>query len=126
MQSREHRARGNRLRNQPSAPAAAGRSKRRARLSSLIDEALAGRLQRISRRGAEVAVLVSAMDYDRLMAPRESLVQFFRNSPLAEATAAGELELERDPDVIRDLPWRAGCSTPTLFPSLQNETEMHG
>jgi prevent-host-death family protein len=41
----------------------------RARLSSLIDAALAGRPQRISRRGAEVAVLVSAADYDRVMAP---------------------------------------------------------
>ncbi|MGH6895432.1 MAG: type II toxin-antitoxin system Phd/YefM family antitoxin [Geminicoccaceae bacterium] len=77
----------------------------RARLSSLIDEALAGRPQRISRRGAEVAVLVSAADYDRLMAPRENLVEFFRNSPLAEAMAKGEIDLDRDPDAIRDLPW---------------------
>jgi antitoxin Phd len=77
----------------------------RARLSSLIDEALAGRPQRISRRGAEVAVLVSATDYDRLMTPPEDLVEFFRRSPLAEAMAAGELDLERDPDAIRDLAW---------------------
>jgi prevent-host-death family protein len=76
----------------------------RARLSSLIDEVLAGRPQRISRRGVEVAVLLSAADYDRLMAPRQSLVQFFRSSPLAEAMAAGELDLERGRDAIRDLP----------------------
>ena len=77
----------------------------RARLSSLIDEALAGRPQRISRRGKEVAVIVSAAEYDRLMAPRESLVEFFRNSPLAEAMAEGKFDLARDRDPIRDLPW---------------------
>jgi antitoxin Phd len=76
----------------------------RARLSRLIDEALAGRPQRISRRGAAVAVLVSA-EYDRLVAPTEDLLECFRNSPLAAAMARGELDLERDPDVIRDLPW---------------------
>jgi prevent-host-death family protein len=34
----------------------------RARLSSLIDEALAGRPQRIRRRGTDVAVVISAAD----------------------------------------------------------------
>jgi prevent-host-death family protein len=77
----------------------------RARLGNLIDLALAGRPQRISRRGMEVAVLVSAADYDRLIAPPEDLVEFFRRSPLAEAMAEGELDLERDPDAIRDLAW---------------------
>jgi prevent-host-death family protein len=76
----------------------------RARLSSLVNEALAGRPQRISRHGKEVAVIISAADYDRLTAPRESLVEFFRNSPLAEAMVEGELDLERDRDAIRGLP----------------------
>ena len=35
--------------------------------------------------------------------PRESLVTFFRSSPLAEAMAAGEIELKRDRDEIRDI-----------------------
>lgn len=76
----------------------------RARLSALIDEALAGRPQRITRRGKEAVVLVAAADYDRLVAPRQSLVEFLRSSPLAEAMATGELDLERDRDPIRDLP----------------------
>ena len=75
----------------------------RARLSHLIDEALAGRPQRISRRGKEVAVVVSAAEYERLVRPRESLVEFFRNSPLAEAMAEEELDFERDRSPIRDL-----------------------
>jgi prevent-host-death family protein len=77
----------------------------RARHSRLIEKALAGRPQRISRRGAAVAVLVSAADYDRLVAPTEDLLECFRNSPLAAAMARGEFDLERDPDAIRDLPW---------------------
>ena len=77
----------------------------RARFSTVIDEALAGRPQRISRRGKDVAVVVAAADYDRLTTPRESIVDFFRKSPLAEAMAKGELDLERERDPIRDLPW---------------------
>jgi prevent-host-death family protein len=77
----------------------------RARFSTLIDEALAGRPQRISRRGKEVAVVVAAADYDRLTKPRESLVDFFRNSPLADAMADGRLDLAREKDPIRDLQW---------------------
>lgn len=75
----------------------------RAHLSALIDEALAGRPQRITRRGRDVAVVVSAADYDQLTARRESLLDFLRNSPLAEAMAAGDLDLERDQDSVRDL-----------------------
>jgi antitoxin Phd len=75
----------------------------RAHFARLIDEALAGRPQRIRRRGKDVAVLLAAEEYERLVAPPESLVAFFRNSPLAEAIAAGEIDLERDRDGIRDL-----------------------
>ncbi len=75
----------------------------RARLSTLVDEALAGRPQRIMRRGKEVAVLISAEEYARLQAPAHGLVEFFRTSPLAEAVAKGELVLERDRDPLRDV-----------------------
>jgi hypothetical protein len=33
---------------------------------------------------------------------RQGLAEFFRHSPLAEAIAAGEIDLERDRDDIRD------------------------
>jgi hypothetical protein len=39
----------------------------------------------------------------RVRPPRESLVMFFGRSPLAEAMAAGEIDLERDRDPIREL-----------------------
>jgi prevent-host-death family protein len=75
----------------------------RAQLSRLIDEAMAGRPQRISRRGKVAVVLISAAEYERLVRPRESLVEFFRNSPLAEAVAERDLDFERAPSPIRDL-----------------------
>ena len=75
----------------------------RAQFARLIDEALSGRPQRVRRRGKDVVVVLAAEDYDRLLAPRDSLVDFFRHSPLAEAIAAGEIDLERDRDEIRDL-----------------------
>lgn len=75
----------------------------RAHFARLIDEALSGRPQRVRRRGKDVVVVIAAEDYDRLVAPKESLVDFFRSSPLAEAIAAGEIDLERDRDEIRDL-----------------------
>jgi antitoxin Phd len=75
----------------------------RARFAQLVDEALSGRPQRVRRRGKDVVVVLAAEDYDRLTAPRDSLVDFFRRSPLAEAMAAGEIDLERDRDEIRDI-----------------------
>lgn len=75
----------------------------RAQFAQLIDKALSGRPQRIRRRGKDVVVVLAAEDYERLVAPRDSLVDFFRNSPLAEAMAAGEIDLERDREEIRDL-----------------------
>jgi len=75
----------------------------RAQFARLIDEALSGRPQRVRRRGKDVVVVIAAEDYDRLVAPKGSLVDFFRHSPLAEAMAAGEVDLERDRDEIRDL-----------------------
>jgi antitoxin Phd len=75
----------------------------RAHFARLIDEALAGRPQRIRRRGKDVVVLLAAEEYERLVAPRDSLVDFFRHSPLAEAMVAGEIDLERDRDKVRDL-----------------------
>ena len=100
---------GNRPTGKPGHPVASAATWQvqaaRAQFSALIDEALAGRPQRISRRGKDVAVVVAAADYDRLTRPRENLVDFFRKSPLAEAMVEGDLDLERDGDPIRDLRW---------------------
>jgi len=68
----------------------------RAQLSRLLDEAAAGRPQRISRHGETVAVLVSAADFEQQKAPKGNLLDFFRNSPLAKYRETHDLEFERN------------------------------
>jgi prevent-host-death family protein len=58
--------------------------------------------QRITRQGKEGVVMMSYEQYDRLMAKSrqpKSIVQFFRQSPLAGV----RLDWERDTDTGRDL-----------------------
>ena len=72
------------------------------RFSELVRTALAHGPQRVTRSGRDAVVVMSAEEYDRLAAP-EDLVGFLERSPLAEALAAGELELGRDRDLGRDV-----------------------
>src|SRR5271154_1768667 len=58
--------------------------------------------QRITRQGKEAVVMISDEQYNRLTAKShqpKSIVQFFRESPLAGA----DLDLERDKDTGRDI-----------------------
>ena len=58
--------------------------------------------QRITRQGKEGVVMMSDEQYDRLMVKSrqpKSIVQFFRESPLAGV----DLHLERDQDTGRDV-----------------------
>lgn len=58
--------------------------------------------QRITRQGREGVVMVAEEEYDRLTIRAKqptSLVQFFRESPLAGAN----IDLERDRDTGRDI-----------------------
>lgn len=60
----------------------------RARFGHLLDQASAGRPQRITRRGKAVAVLVAAEEpAPKAKKHKTSLLEFFRSSPLAEALA---------------------------------------
>lgn len=70
--------------------------------SELVRRALGHEPQLVTRHGEEAAVVLSAEDYRRLVAPG-SLVDFLRSSPLAEALDDGELELDRPRDLGRDV-----------------------
>jgi antitoxin Phd len=70
--------------------------------SEVVRRAVAHEPQRVTRNGRDAVVVVSAEDYERLVAPR-SLVAFLRESPFAEALAEGELDLSRPEDHGRDL-----------------------
>lgn len=67
------------------------------KLSEVIERAIAQGPQTITRHGREAAVVVSVGDFGRLTRPKESLVSFLRNSPLAGA----DLDLGRTDDYGR-------------------------
>jgi prevent-host-death family protein len=72
------------------------------RFSEVVRRALAHGPQWVTRNGRDAVVVVSAKDYERLTAPA-NLVEFMRQSPLAEVLADGELDLERPRDFGRDV-----------------------
>jgi antitoxin Phd len=72
------------------------------RFSEVVRRAVAHAPQLVTRNGHDVVVVLSVEDYARLAGP-ESLVDFLRNSPLAEALKAGEFELERPRDFGRNV-----------------------
>jgi antitoxin Phd len=63
----------------------------KARLSELVDLAMSGAPQIILRRGEPAAAIIAYTQYERIQAPRESLVSFLRRSPLVGV----ELDLRR-------------------------------
>ena len=59
--------------------------------------------QIVTRHGREEVVVLSIEKYRRLAVEQRSLVDFLRESPLADALASGELELLRSRDLPRDI-----------------------
>lgn len=72
------------------------------RFSEVVRRALTEGPQRVSRYGLDEVVVISAQEYTRLTSPR-NLVDFMRESPLAEAQAMGEFDLQRSADIGRDI-----------------------
>jgi antitoxin Phd len=70
----------------------------RDKLSQVIDSAISGGPQVITRRGVEVAVVLSYEEYKRMTATQHSLSEFFRQSPLAQV----DLDLTRDESAAWD------------------------
>lgn len=74
----------------------------KARFSEVFRRARTEGPQRITRQGKESVVMVAEEQYDRLVGKShqpESLVEFFRQSPLVGV----DLDLERDRDAGRDI-----------------------
>ncbi len=66
--------------------------------SRVVESAINSGPQIITRRGVEVAVVLSIAEYKRMIAPRQKLSTFFQESPLASA----ELDLSRDKSEARN------------------------
>ena len=71
----------------------------KARFSELVKDAESQGPQEITVHGRPAAVLLSVRDYQRLTAPRESLADFIRRSPLY---GLEDIDLERDKSPPRD------------------------
>jgi prevent-host-death family protein len=71
----------------------------KARFSDLLREAKHSGPQQITIRGRVAAVVLSTEEYERLCAPKPSLVAFLRNSPWRGV----ELDVERDGSPARDI-----------------------
>ena len=71
----------------------------KAHFSRLVNDALKGHPQRVTRRGEDAVVVVSASEYDRLTQPEESLIAFFARSPHRDI----DIEIDRTRDYARDV-----------------------
>ena len=66
---------------------------------NLIQEALAHHAQIIELQNNQQIVIISLEDYKKNLKPKNSLVDFFKQSPLYNLP----LDLERDKDIGRDV-----------------------
>ena len=71
----------------------------KAQCSDVVQRALDGEPQRITRHGTEAVVVVSADIYDRAATPADSIVAFFARSPHRDIT----LDVERSRDTGREI-----------------------
>jgi antitoxin Phd len=67
------------------------------KLSRVIENAVNSGPQIITKRGVEVAIVLSYAEYQKMIASRGSLSTFFRNSPLAGT----DIDLARDKSILR-------------------------
>jgi antitoxin Phd len=67
------------------------------KLSRVIENAVNSGPQIITKRGVEVAIVLSYAEYQKMIASRGSLSTFFRNSPLAGT----DVDLARDKSILR-------------------------
>ncbi|MDF5720886.1 MAG: type II toxin-antitoxin system Phd/YefM family antitoxin [Rhizonema sp. PD37] len=68
------------------------------KFSEVVEEAIHQGPQVITKRGVEVAIVLSYTEYRQMMASQKKLSDFFRESPLAEV----DLDLTRDQGYGRD------------------------
>ena len=68
------------------------------KLSEVVDEAIHHGPQVITKRGVEVAIVLSSVEYRKMTASQKKLSTFFRESPLVGV----DLDLRRDTSEMRE------------------------
>jgi prevent-host-death family protein len=71
----------------------------KAKLSEVIKEAVKDGPQEITVRGKTTAIIISIDEYNNLINPKNSLIDFLQNSPLYGV----ELDIKRDKSLSRNL-----------------------
>lgn len=71
----------------------------KSKFSQLVDNALHHKPQFVTKHGSNAVVIISFEEYIKFIKPKDDLVTFLRNSPLAEI----ELEITRNRDMPRDI-----------------------
>ena len=69
------------------------------KFSNLVETAQQKGPQIVTKHGKEAVVILSISEYKRLIKPKTNLVQFFKNSPLAEEM----IEFSRSKNIPRDI-----------------------
>jgi prevent-host-death family protein len=69
----------------------------KSKFSEVVEEALAGGPQLITKRGEEVVIVLSYLEYRKLLTSQQRLSEFFQESPLAGV----DLDLDRDKSKLR-------------------------
>jgi prevent-host-death family protein len=71
----------------------------KARFSELVNEATKSGYQTITKNGEPIAVIMSKEEFETLLAPRDTLLEFFMKAPYPEL----DLSIERSLDTGRDV-----------------------
>jgi antitoxin Phd len=71
----------------------------KAQFSELINEVIHDGYYTITKNGHPVAVIMSKDEFEKLQAPKSSLLEFLKSSPLADI----ELDLTRSKDLGRNI-----------------------
>ena len=67
------------------------------KFSRVVENAVSRGPQIITKRGVEVAIVISYAEYQKLLVSRGPLSEFFRHSPLADL----DIDLTRDTSEVR-------------------------
>lgn len=69
------------------------------KFSQLVDSAMHHKPQFVTKHGNNAVVIISFEEYIKLTKPKDDLVTFLRNSPLAE----NDFEFTRNKDMPKDI-----------------------
>ncbi len=69
------------------------------RFSEVVKKALANGPQIVTKRGVETVIVLSVKEYRKLKRPKNSLVDFFKDSPLRDM----DIDMTRSKETAREI-----------------------